>query len=95
MKGNTLKEFIDDIYACGGPEKEFLYKGKKYMLQCENNPKTDLTEIYVFECFGNQKTIFRCEGKNITECADKFVKSVIIDNKTIYEAERDIEILFG
>ena len=29
MIGNTLSEFIDDILTMGGPEKEFLFRGKK------------------------------------------------------------------
>ena len=35
MTGNTLSEFIDDILTMGGPEKEFLFRGKKYMLQSQ------------------------------------------------------------
>ena len=33
MIGNTLSEFVDDILTMGGPEKEFLFRGKKYILQ--------------------------------------------------------------
>ena len=35
MTGNTLSEFIDDILTMGGPEKEFLFRGKKYMSQSQ------------------------------------------------------------
>lgn len=28
MKGNTLNQFMDDLYSMGGPEKEFLYNEK-------------------------------------------------------------------
>ena len=31
MKGNTLAEFINDLLTMGGPEKEFEFRGKKYM----------------------------------------------------------------
>ena len=37
MIGNTLSEFVDDILTMGGPEKEFLFRGKKYMLQCQRD----------------------------------------------------------
>lgn len=33
MKGNTLQEFMDDLLTCGGPEKEFVYKDKYYIIQ--------------------------------------------------------------
>ena len=29
MIGNTLSEFVDDILTMGGPEKEFLFRGKE------------------------------------------------------------------
>lgn len=29
MIGNTLSKFVDDILTMGGPEKEFLFRGKK------------------------------------------------------------------
>ena len=95
MKGNTIKEFMNDIYSTGGPEKEFLYKGKEYMLQCEYNFEAGFTEIIVFECFGDNNIILRCQGKTIRECAEQFEQSKIFDGKTIYEAEKDIEVLFG
>ena len=50
MIGNTLSEFVDDILTMGGPEKEFLFRGKKYILQCqkyEANPS--LMELVIFE----------------------------------------------
>ena len=73
MIGNTLSEFVDDILTMGGPEKEFLFRGKKYMLQCqkyEANPS--LTELVIFECFGNENYIFRCLGKDFRECFEQF-----------------------
>ena len=27
MTGNTLTEFMDDLLAMGGPEKEFVFRG--------------------------------------------------------------------
>ena len=39
MIGNTLSEFVDDILTMGGPEKEFLFRGKKYILQCQRECK--------------------------------------------------------
>ncbi len=94
MKGNTLTEFLDDLYSMGGPEKEFLYKDKPYFLECE---RTDdgLMEMVIFQCFGNEECIFRCKGKDFAECVKQFEQAKIFDGKTIYEAEKDIEVLFG
>ena len=93
MKGNTLNEFIDDLYSMGGPEKEFLYKDKRYFLQCET--VDNMVEMVIFQCFGEQEYIFRCNGKDFAECVEQFEQAKIFDGKNIYEAEKDIEILFG
>lgn len=93
MKGNTLNEFMDDLYSMGGPEKEFLYKGKRYFLQCE--AVDDMIEMVIFQCFGEQEYIFRCKGKGFANCVEQFEQAKIFDGKTIYEAEKDIEVLFG
>ena len=96
MIGNTLSEFVDDILTMGGPEKEFLFRGKKYMLQCqkyETNPS--LMELVIFECFGDENYVFRCHGKDFRECIEQFEKATIFDGMTIYDAESEIEVLFG
>ena len=94
MKGNSLNEFIDDLYSMGGPEKEFLYKDKRYFLQCEAIDG-NVIEMVIFQCFGRQEYIFRHKGKTFAECVEAFEKAKIFDGKTIYEAEKDIEVLFG
>ena len=95
MKGNTLNEFMDDLYSMGGPEKEFLYKGKRYFLQCEAIPNSNLIELVIFKCFDNQDYIFKATGKSFSECAEQFEQAKIFEGKTIYEVEKDIEVLFG
>ena len=95
MIGNTLSEFVDDILTMGGPEKEFLFRGKKYMLQCqkyEANPS--LTELVIFECFGDENYVFRCHGKDFRECFEQFEKATIFNGMTIYDAESEIEKFF-
>ncbi len=94
MKGNDLNQFIDDLYSMGGPEKEFLYKGKRYFLE-SSNVGANVIEMVVFQCFGEEKYVFRCRGKTFAECVEQFVKAGIFDGKTIYEAEQDIEVLYG
>lgn len=96
MKGNTLIEFMDDLLTMGGPEKEFLFRGKRYFLESQAYEKdTEQTELVIFECFGNNNDLFRCHGKNNEECVRQFENARIFDGLTIYEAESEIEVLFG
>ena len=96
MKGNTLAEFIDDLLAMGGPEKEFEYTGKRYFMQAQPYEE-DITQVefVVYECFGEENYIFRCHGRNTAECVEQFEVAPIFDGRTIYEAHEDITVLFG
>ena len=96
MKGNTLREFMDDLIYMGGREKEFLFRERKYFLQCQPYEDENFPiEMVVYECFGDENYIFRCHGKTFMECVEQFEKAPIFDNLTIYEAEQEIEVLFG
>lgn len=96
MKGNTLTEFIDDLLLMGGPEKEFKYNGKTYFLQSQAYElDKSLMELIVFECFGEEKYVFRCVGKTCEECVRQFEKANMFDGRNIYEAESEIEVLYG
>lgn len=80
----------------GGAEKEFLFRNRKYMLQSQRyEDDLSLTELVIFECFGDENYIFRCHGKDFHECFEQFEKSTIFDGMTFYEAESGIEVLFG
>ena len=96
MKGNTLAEFMDDLLVSGGPEKEFVFRGKRYFMESQPydiNPT--FTEFVIFECFGEENYIFRCHGKNNADCVKQFETAKIFDGLTIYEAEKEIEVLYG
>ena len=91
-----MAEFVDDLLTMGGPEKDFLFRGRRYFLeaqQYEEDPAQ--TEFVLFECFGDENYIFRCHGKNFRECFKQFEKAPVFDGMTIYEAEQEIEVLFG
>lgn len=65
------------------------------MLQCqkyEANPS--LTELVIFECFGDENYVFRCHGKDFRECFEQFEKATIFNGMTIYDAESEIEKFF-
>lgn len=96
MKGNTLQEFMDDLLTMGGPEKEFLFRGKRYFMQAQPYPENpSFTEFVIFACFGKGHELFRCHGKDNEACVKQFEKAPIFDGLTIYEAESEIEVLFG
>ncbi len=94
MKGNTLDEFINDIISICGPEKEFLFKNRRYFLDTSYNKEKEMYALYIYE-LKNNKMIFDCFGKTLADCFEKFEKAKIFEGETIYEAERQIEVLFG
>lgn len=93
MLGNNLNEFMDDMYH--NPEKEILYHGRKYIITgyIDKRCETYTLEIYTVEI--DSKELFKHTSKNRNECVDAFEKAKIFEGKTIYEAENDIEVLFG
>jgi hypothetical protein len=96
MKGNTLTDFIDDLLSMGGPEKEIGFRGRTYFIQSQpSEANQDLIDFVVFECFGDGNYIFRCTGKTNEECVEQFESAKIFDGMTIYEAESEIEVLYG
>ena len=69
MKGNTISEFINDLYACGGPEKEFTFRGKRYFLETTTKEGTDLLELYVAEIKDDtDDVVFSFTGKTLHDC---------------------------
>ena len=101
MKGNTINEFMSDLRYNGGPEKEFVHGDRYYLVQAagkEGDDKDYLTlDEFVREgddC-GEYLTTYWFGGKTLTEAVEEFEKAGIFDGKTIYEVEKDIEVLFG
>ena len=96
MKGNSFAEFMDDLLTMGGPEKEFQFHGKTYMLVTYFSPTDALNEMVIVECNGKDEPyVFRSKKPTLKECVQDFEEAAIFDGKTIYEAEREIEVLFG
>ncbi len=95
MKGNTLTEFLNDLLECGGPEKEFSFRNKRYFLETTKKDCSSLFEMIVFEVSNTDDVVFSCFGKSLRECTEQFEAARIFDGKTIYEAEEEIEVLFG
>lgn len=101
MKGNSLNEFMNDLYANGGPEKEFTYGDRYFILQCEAGADKNKRILRLDACklqngdAGDYIESFFFGGATLAECVEAFEKAKIFDGKNIYEVEKDIEVLFG
>lgn len=101
MVGNTIGNFIDDLLLMGGPEKEFVFRDKYFFLETTYNKSNCSYEICIdeYDNTNPKKKSFvqshRFPGKDFAECVSKFENAAIFDNMTIYQAEQEIEVLFG
>lgn len=101
MKGNTLAEFIDDLLSMGGPEKEFVFRDRFFFLESACQENSAVLELYLDEYDNSNPqdkvflTTHRFLGKDLSECVEKFENAAIFSGLTIYEAEQEIEVLFG
>lgn len=93
MLGNELNEFIDDMYH--NPEKEISYFGKRYMITGYVDEKCELYTLEIYTIEKDCKELFKYTSKERYKCVEALEKAKIFDGKTIYEAEKDIEVLFG
>ena len=93
MLGNDLNEFIDDLYH--NPEKEISFRGKRYMIAGYINETGELYTLEVYTIEKASKELFKHTSKVRYECVEQFEVAKIFDGKTIYEVEKDIEVLFG
>ena len=95
MQGNTLSEFINDLLETGGPEKEFMFREKRYFLETVYRDDMQMIEMYIIDITDNDTQIGSFFGNDYRECVEQFEKAKIFDGKTIYEAESEIVVLFG
>lgn len=101
MKGNTIGEFIDDLLMMGGPEKEFVFRKKYYFLEISYD-SSSCNYILCIDEYDNTTQrnrslihTYSFPGRDYTECVNKFEDAEIFDGMTIYQAEQEIEVLFG
>lgn len=101
MKGNSIGEFIDDILLAGGPEKEFTYLDKYYILETTYDPQDGLLDLHI-DAYDNsvpKNKVYLCsysyKGNDLAECVRHFENARIFDGLTIYQAEQDIVVIFG
>ncbi len=93
MLGNDLNDFMNDMYS--NPEKEIRYRNKDYMVAGYIDEKGEFYTLMVYTIDKECKTLFKVSSKERRECVEAFEQAKIFDGKTIYEAEKDIEVLYG
>lgn len=93
MKGNYLNEFIDDLYH--NPEKEISYNGVSYMIRGYFSPDTNVYTLEVNTIELSSRTLFSHTSSDRHECVESLTNAKIFGGKTLYEAEQDIEVLYG
>ena len=90
MIGTKLSEFVDELYY--NPEIEFIYDGKRYMISGYM-----VEDCYVLEmCNINANTIlFEVSSASRNDCVTAFENATIFNGQTIYEVEKNIQVLYG
>ncbi len=101
MKGNTINEFIDDLLTMGGPEKEFTFREKLFFLETVFDQERRMEKLFLGEydnsnpCDEKLLKIHTFWGNTFADCVEQFETARIFDSMTIYEAEQEIEVLYG
>lgn len=100
MRGNTLTEFIDDLLAMVGPEKEFVFRDRFYFLEGARDDAhcTLVVDEYDYTIPSDEPPFlktYRFSGKTQEECVAAFERMPIFHGLTLYEAEEEIQVLFG
>ena len=82
---------MDDMYH--NPEKEIIYHEQRLMISgfLEGN----LYNICVDTISAPSKRLFEVASTDRSKCVEAFEKAKIFDGLTVYEAEQDIEVLYG
>ena len=79
----------------GGPEKEFIFRDKQYFMETTWHLDKLKYELYCVEISNDVKPVYSWFGNSFEECVRQFETAAIFDGLTIYQAEQEIEVLFG
>ena len=97
MVGKSLNEFIETL--CYGGEMDFIYKGREFLIQgiTEDEEYIITIDEYTKQDVVNNKKLFSktVKGCSFESCAKKLLAGSFIDDKSLYEIEEEIEVLFG
>ena len=91
MQGKSVGEFVDALYY--NAEMEITYH--KQRLIVTGYLENGIYSICVDTISASSKRLFEVSSDDRSKCIEAFEKARIFDGLTIYEAERDIEVLYG
>lgn len=90
MNGKPISDFISDLYY--NPEMEFLYKNMRYIISGYIESDKYTLELYNIS---QNKCLFKTTNIKREVCVEQFEEAAIFNGKTIYEAEKEITVLYG
>lgn len=92
MTGRNISEFITELYY--NPEMEFIYHDQRYMISGYVNSSDDIYTLELWNISINS-LVFKCSDKFRERCVERFEDSKLFDERTIYEAEGEINVQYG
>ena len=92
MQGKSLSEFIDSLYI--NPEMEIEYSNKKYLISGYRDDDNSYV-LRVDTIAVSSKQIFFVKNSDVQKCVEAFETEKVFDDKTIYEIEDKITVLYG
>ena len=92
MTGRTISEFITELY--NNPEMEFIYHNNRYMISGYVSSSSDIYTLELWNITTNS-FVFKCSDNLREKCIEQFEDSKLFDNRTIYEAEAEINVQYG
>ena len=92
MKGKTLNQFMDDLYY--NAEMEFVLNSKSYIISGWSNKDESYT-IELWSIEENPQELFSFTSVSRQEVVEAFEVAKIFGNKTLYDVEKDITVIYG
>lgn len=92
MKGKKITEFIDSLYC--NPELEILFR-KKHLMVSGYVSKDGFYTLQIATVEKNSKKLFSVTSISRQNCVHQFERAKVFDGLDIYEAESEIEVLYG
>ena len=92
MTGRSISEFITELY--NNPEMEFIYHKQRYMISGYVDSSDDIYTLELWNISTNRlvfKYSDKFREKGVEQCED----SKLFDERTIYEAEDEINVQYG
>lgn len=92
MINENINDYINSLYT--SPTIEHTFRGNYYILEWWWN-KNNTWTITLFTCGEKGKLIFEEKFPTLRECIEYYKQAKCYEGLTIYQAEKEIEVLFG